>query len=389
MDFIIRNRLIPLLLGLFSINLYVFGCRNIDSSALEEVPLFVGGEEGYHTFRIPAVVTSTSGTLLSFCEGRLEGREDAGNIDIVLKRSEDGGKTWGRLQSVCDDAGNTCGNPTPVVDHTNGTIWLLMTWNLGSDRETQIMDGSAEDTRRVWITRSTDDGQTWDTPKDITGSVKKAHWRWYATGPGNGIQLNHGPYRNRLVIPANHSDHTNADKHPYRSHIIFSDDAGSTWQLGGVLDPTTNESTLVETPDGEMLDNMRSYAGQNRRAVATSRDGGQTWSKIALDSTLVEPICQASMLRYSWPEDGHSRILFSNPASTERENMTIRLSFDEGRSWPIARTLYAGPSAYSSLSVLPGKDIVCLYERGAAHPYETIVFARFTLGWLERSHKAP
>jgi sialidase-1 len=352
------------------------------ASVLEQVDVFVSGEGDYHTYRIPALVSTSDGTLLAFAEGRKGGRSDAGDIDVLLKRSTDNGQTWGSIQIVCDEAANTCGNPAPVVDHETGTIWLLLTWNLGTDKESAIMDGTAEDTRRVLVTSSTDNGSTWGDPTPITETTKRPHWRWYATGPGHGIQLTRGPHQGRLVIPANHSDHTDPDVHPYRSHVVYSDDHGISWHIGGILSPMTNESTLVERSDGSLLDNMRSYAQQNRRAIATSADGGQTWSSVYLDSTLIEPVCQASMLRYSWPDDDRSRMLFSNPASTQRERMTVRMSYDEGETWPVSRMLHAGPSAYSDLTRLPNGRMACFYERGTETPYETLTFARFTLEWL-------
>jgi len=182
------------------------------------------------------------------------------------------------------------------------------------------------------------------------------------------------------VIPANHSDHSDTSKHPYRSHVVFSDDHGRTWQLGGVLDQKTNESTIVELADGRLLDNMRSYHGEHRRAIATSADGGQTWSDVTLDETLIEPVCQANVLRYTFPErDGKSRILFSNPASTGRQMMTVRMSYDEGQTWPVAKLVHAGSAAYSCMTVLADASIGLLYERDG---YRTITFARFDLTWL-------
>ena len=150
---------------------------------MDETDVFVSGEEGYHTYRIPAVVTTPNGTVLAFSEGRKEGRSDAGAIDLLLKRSTDNGSTWGPMQLICDSEGNTCGNPAPVIDHETGTIWLLITWNLGTDTERAIMDGTSEDTRRVFVTSSTDDVQTWAEPTEITSDVKPEHWRGYATGP--------------------------------------------------------------------------------------------------------------------------------------------------------------------------------------------------------------
>jgi sialidase-1 len=351
---------------------------------LKERDLFVAGTSGYHTYRIPVVATSAKGTVLAFCEGRKHNAADTGDVDVLLKRSTDGGETWSEQKLIWSDGTNVCGNPAPVVDGKTGTIWLLLTWNRGSDPESAILQGRSADTRRVFVTRSSDDGVSWEKPREITASVKKPHWRWYATGPANSIQLTRGKHRGRLVVPANHSDHSDATKHHFRSHVIYSDDGGATWQIGGVQEEKTNESTIVELADGSLLHNMRSYHGKNRRAVARSSDGGLTWSAVTLDAALIEPVCQASMLRYAWPEGAkQGAILFSNPASTKREKMTVRLSEDEGVSWPVSRELWAGPAAYSCLGALADGTITCLYERGDKNPYEKIVFARFSEDWLK------
>ncbi|MBL7040081.1 MAG: exo-alpha-sialidase [Pirellulaceae bacterium] len=345
--------------------------------------VFVSGTEGYHTFRIPAIVTTARGTILAICEGRKGGGGDSGDIDIVLKRSADNGQTWSELQVVADHETNTIGNPCPVVDRSTGRIWLPLTWNLGTDHERQIMAGTSEDVRRVYITYSDDDGVTWAPIKDISDTARQPHWRWYATGPGTGIQLTRGQHKGRLVIPANHSDHSDPNLHPYRSHVLISDDHGETWKIGGILDEKTNESTVVELADGRLLENMRSYHGKNRRAVATSDDGGQTWSKVTLDETLIEPVCQANVLRHTFPGDTEkSRILFSNPASTARVMMTVRTSCDEGQTWPVAKLIHAGSAAYSCMTVLPDKSIGLFYERDG---YKRITFARFDLEWLTPS----
>jgi len=186
------------------------------------------------------------------------------------------------------------------------------------------------------------------------------------------------------VIPANHTEMNSQNQPMSRSHVIFSDDHGQTWQIGGIEDEKTNESTIVELSDGSLLQNMRSYHGQNRRAVAISRDGGLNWSPAKLDHALVEPICEASILRCTWPEDGgKNRILFSNPASVKRERLTIRLSYDDCARWPVSRVIQEGPAGYSSLAVLTDQSIVCLFERGKKSPYEKISLARFPLSWLE------
>jgi sialidase-1 len=224
----------------------------------------------------------------------------------------------------------------------------------------------------VWVTRSDDDGVSWAKPAEITKDVKKPGWTWYATGPGVGTRLKNG----RLLIPC---DSKSEGGKVRESHVILSDDGGRSWKLGGVVGPNCNEAQAVELADGSVMLNMRSYQANNRRFVALSKDGGETFTEPAEDPTLIEPVCQASILRLPGPGGG---ILFSNPASTKREKMTVRLSRDEGKTWPHAGVLHAGPAAYSCLVVLPDGGIGCLYERGEKDPYETITFARFDRAWV-------
>ena len=364
-------------------------------AAPDQKPLFVSGRDGYHTYRIPALLTTGKGTLLAFCEGRKDSRSDHGDIDLLIRRSTDGGETWSRQQVVWDDGGNTCGNPCPVLDQETGTIWLLLTHNPGDEGLREILQPGARGTRTVWVTSSEDDGMTWAPPREITATTKKPDWDWYATGPGVGIQLQHGPDKGRLVIPCDYSYpapspdeavHSYGDPPPaFGSHVIYSDDHGKSWHLGGNIQPHANECQVAELTGGRILLNFRSYFGRNLRGRSWSSDGGMTWSEPQDDPQLTGPVCQASLLRYSWPDTGgRSRLLFSNPAATERVRMTVRLSYDEGESWPVSRLLHPGPSAYSSLAVLPDGAIACLYERGDESAYETITLARFSLDWLTR-----
>jgi sialidase-1 len=324
----------------------------------EHAVAWTAGQEGYHTFRIPAVIVAPDGTLLAFCEGRRTSRRDDGDIDLVLKQSRDGGKTWGSLRCLRDDGANTIGNPCPIVDAATKTIWLPFCRN----------------NDRVYVMKSTDSGATWSEPVEITTAVKLPAWSWYATGPGCGIQMKGG----RLVIPCDHKE--NRVQH---SHVFFSDDHGATWKLGGSLPADTDECQVVEREDGSLQLNMRSYHKKSRRAIATSADGGANWSPIRHDPVLIEPVCQASLVRYPNREGvSGTWLLFSNPASTRREKLTVRLSEDGGATWQQAGLLHAGPAAYSALVVLPDGSIGCLYERGNKDPYETIAFARFPLTWL-------
>jgi sialidase-1 len=219
---------------------------------------------------------------------------------------------------------------------------------------------------------STDDGKIWSEPTEITTDVKKPNWTWYATGPVNGIQLNSKKYNGRLVIP---SDHIEADTKKYYSHTIHSDDGGFTWRLGGST-PTdqVNECTIVEFPSGELLLNMRNYNSLRVRQTSRSKNGGETWSALKPDLALIEPICQASMIWYD--KKGRKPFLaFSNPASSNsRSNMTVRISYDKGKTWKLKNVLHEGPSAYSNLVILPNSNLACFYEAGIKSAYEGIVF---------------
>jgi len=336
--------------------------------------LFESGTEGYACYRIPAILTTTNGILLAFAEGRKGGCSDTGDIDLVMKRSEDQGRTWSELMVIRDDGENVCGNPAPVVDRTTGVVYLLSTWNLGEDHESAIIEGTSRDTRRVFVMLSENEGRTWTEPQEITGSVKEDHWTWYATGPCHGIQLKNGTHAGRLLIPC---DHIEAGSEKYFSHVIFSDDHGASWELGGTTpEDQVNECTVAELADGRLMLNMRNYdRSQKSRKVSYSQDGGERWSHLVSDTTLIEPICQASLLSVTAGDEGKHFLLFLNPADKhERQMMTLRISENGGVDWTGSILLHESPSAYSDLTQLPGGDIACLYEAGMDNPYQGIVY---------------
>ena len=365
-----------------------------DPPGFSQQSLFTSGQGGYLFYRIPSAVVTTKGTVIVFAEGRRTPwgpHADSGEINLVARRSTDGGKTFGEPFVVWADGKNTCGNPCAVVDENTGTIILLSTHNLGEDAEGQIHKATSKGTRTIWITTSDDDGVTWSKPREITSQVKRPDWTWYATGPGVGIQLKRGAHKGRLVIPANHSIKDGGDT-AGNSHVIFSDDGGKNWQIGGSPSPREfNESQVVELSDGRVMLNMRNSAPRGRKAApkqrgyAISDDGGVTFAPAQRDAALVEPVCQGSIVRYSWPSEGggKGRILFSNPADdAERVAMTVRVSYDDGKIWPAENLVFKGWSAYSCLVPLPDGTIGLLYEAGGRARYERLEFARLSLEWL-------
>ncbi len=354
-------------------------------SLCKEMTLCTSGEEGYCAYRIPALLTTRQGTVLAFYEGRQNSFRDAGVIHVMLRRSVDGGRTWTSQQVVAAEAGMTCGNPCPVEDRRSGRIVLTFCKNLADGPEGAILKGEAP--RTVWATVSEDDGVTWSAPEEITTTVKLPNWTWYATGPGHGIQLTGG----RLIVPCDHVVHVHEDpaRDPRHSHVIYSDDGGRSWRLGGIVSEGSNECEVVETEDGAVYLNARNPREPGRRAFAWSREGGLTFEPRQVDVSLLEPPlwggCQASLVRVLHSGPGRdSMILFANPVSREevRQNMTLRFSTDECRTWSPGRTLWAGPAAYSDLAIAPDGSILCLYERGDKHPYETLTLARLDPDWL-------
>ena len=332
---------------------------------LEKTELFVARQGGYRRYRIPALVVSVRGTILAFCEARRHTGEDHDEIDILLRRSTDGGRTWEASQLVVTDGDRTCGNPCPVVDRQTGTIILPF----------------CKDSQQVFITLSEDDGITWSEPEEITESVKDPAWSFLGTGPGHGIQLRSG----RLLIPcwSDSSPGPVTWRNPspsigkiQSSFAIYSDDGGRTWERGEEMtEDASDECAVVELEDGSVYMNMRSRQDRRCRAFARSADEGRTWSTVEYDPTLPEPSCQGSLVRLD-----ERRVALSHPSNTRaRTHLTIRLSSDECHTWPVARIVDSGFAAYSDLAVSQ-RHVLCLYE---AESYGSLVLARFSTDWLQ------
>jgi len=357
------------------------------ASVPERIDVFAGRKDGYFAYRIPSFIAAPNGDLLVFCEARKNNLYDDGDIDLLMKRSTDGGSTWLKQQLIYEEGGDAhikYGNPTAVVDEETGVIWLAANRDYLTER-------GARAGGTLVLFRSDDSGRSWSKPIDITASIKGPDWGHHAFGPGIGIQLRHGPYKGRLSLPANFRRSFNK-RQPSYSHVILSDDHGKTWKLGGTLGDYTNECQIAEIiQQGKpgLLINMRNHWGRGgfpkksgKRLVARSFDGGESWSAETMDPALPEPPCQASLYRYSFAtNDEPSRLLFANPIGPGRANLRVRLSLDEGRTWPHGKLIAIGSTAYSCMARLPDNQVGIIYERSN---YQRISFSAFPVDWLSR-----
>ncbi len=345
--------------------------------------LFEAGEDGYAVFRIPGIVVTTKGTVLAYCVGR-KTPGDWADIDIYLRRSTNGGRTWEPRKKLGDVGTSTVDNPTAIVDRETGAIHMLY----------QV------DYARAFYVRSDDDGQSFSEPMEITSVFEEFRreydWNVIAPGPGHGIQLENG----RLIVPVWLSNGGHRHR-PSIVSVIYSDDHGRTWHRGDVVVRTDeqfinpSETVAVELTDGRVMLNIRNECPRQRRLVSFSADGATGWTKPVFDEALFEPICFGSIQRFSSkPASAENRILFVNPnsGSRARQNLTVRISYDEGRSWPVQKVIEPGIAGYSDLAVGLDGAIYCLYERGGlgGNHYHTqgITVARFSLQWLTDGNRS-
>jgi len=360
---------------------------------LEKSEVFPPGLNGIARYRIPGIVVTTKGTVLAYAEARKNSSSDWGEIEIHLRRSTDGGKTWDAGKHIAHHGarleGNphkkeggekeqTVNNPVAIVDRETGAIEFLYCINYA----------------RCYSMRSVDDGVTWSAPVDITASFEpvraKYDWKVIATGPGHGIQIKSG----RLVVPIWLAYGKEGDHGPSAAATIFSDDHGKTWQAGDLCLPNEgdfvnpNETMITELSDGRVMLVSRSGSKANRKLITTSPDGARHWTKPVFHTQLWEPVCMASIVAHpSKP----GTLIFSNPHTLKldkdgkevpagrgkRENLCIKLSRDDGKTWPVNKVFDPGKAAYSDLAVLPDGTVLCLYEADT-----NIVCARFNLEWL-------
>lgn len=371
----------------------------ISTSGIAQVkyrPVFVSGQEGHQSYRIPAIVTLKNGDLLAFAEGRVHNAGDFGDVNIVLKRSSNQGKTWSSLKTVVDYAQFQAGNPAPVVDLTDpkypeGRLFLF--YNTGNNHEGEVRKGNG--LREVWYKTSVDGGLNWSEPVNITLQVHRPKmpqlnpnynfeqdWRSYANTPGHAMQFDQGVYKGRIFIAANHSagapQKAGTD---YVAHGYFTDDHGATFRLSeNVSFPGSNEAMAAQLSGDAMVMNMRNQQGDVRqRIIAISNNGGQSWDQTYFDPNLPDPVCQGSTLSYL-DKRGKRILLVCNAADVKkRDHLMLRVSEDDGKSWIKNMVLAQSPQTYKGSDYAAYSDIVRIKDNRIGvlfenDEYKTIVF---------------
>ena len=376
---------------MFKIFLPIFFLLNCFRLNAQEntVPVYISGTEGYKSFRIPAMIQSPTGELLAFAEGRVNNSGDFGNVDIVLKRSKDLGKTWSNLTVVADNGNMQAGNPAPVVDlsdpdYPQGRIFLF--YNTGNNHEGEISKGNG--VKNCFYKTSVDGGITWSSANDITLQVHRPNqpllnpqyiysedWRCYANTPGHAMQFQSGIYKGRIFVAANHSagQPQKAAKH-YLAHGYYSDDHGKTFKLGNSLSILgSNESIAAELSGNRLMMNSRNQSGDIKaRIISISSDGGATWDSSYFDNNLIDPVCQGSILNIGVKHGKNILAFCNNVDVTRRNNLTLSISYDEGKTWKKHFLIYNNKSvllqnfdysAYCDLIKLDNKQVGILFEK--------------------------
>jgi hypothetical protein len=340
--------------------------------------LFSGGDGGSSNYRIPALATAMDGSLIAATDKRWESESDLpAHIDVVIRRSTDLGRTWSPAVTIAgNDTQTGFGDPALVVNRKNGEIICLLASNRG------FYNSTSADPIRIYLSKSTDHGVTWSIPRDITPQLYGVEsqnpitrsWQGAFVTSGSAIQLHSG--RLMAAMPVRETTGRSVS-----TFVIYSDDNGTTWKVSPARSTSMgSEAKLVELYTGQVLMSIRN---QGYRIFALSKDPLQSWGNPYVQKDITDPACNGDMIRYTSVIDGFNknRLLHSIPYSGTRKNVSVLLSYDEGITWPVRKTIYLGASAYSAMAILPDGTIGIYYEVGEYETYQ-MYFARFSLNWL-------
>jgi sialidase-1 len=348
-----------------------------DRAVFAQIDLFRQGDDGINTYRIPALVETEKGTLIAVADARYDNSRDLpGHIALAMRRSFNGGRDWEPMRIILAVKSGGVGDASLLVDRSTGRIWCFHNYGPPGIGFQTAKAGAktGPTTLQFHAMYSDDDGVSWSEPVDLTPQVKDPSWQAMFSTSGTDIQTSTG----RFLVPLVVRD----DKGVIRSRNAYSDDHGKTWKSGESIGDGTDESHNVELKDGIILQNMRNG---KTRAVAQSNDGGASFGPVSHDAALVDPSCNAGITHY---RNGKTDVLlFTNAASTKRENLMVKASYDEGLTWSLERTINPGPSSYSTVIPLRDGSIGVLYERGDTYAAERITFARFNFDWIAQPHK--
>ena len=354
---------------------------------MEKKDIFVAA--GRSHYRIPSICVSSGGVVLCFANRRMDTAADGPNeVHVVMRRSTDGWRNWEPIKDLFAQEGWDAAMGTATLDSGTGTVMVSYGRSPRDDfAAVRAEKGFLESGDFMAVSR--DEGKTWINEKMVI-NPDASGCRGHSHGSAPGIALCCGPHQGRLLAPARFQNKPGEELHTLQNHhyncTLYSDDHGKTWETSGPVQVGTGEGCLAELSDGAIYYNSRAYFLDGKRRIARSYDGGETFRDFGVDHFLIEPKaggCNAGMTGY--PKElsgGEDWILFSNPANDERKRLTIYLSRDGGRTWPVSKVVHEGPAAYSSMAVSADGTVFVLYENGEKHPYEKISMVRFNLKWL-------
>ncbi len=331
----------------------------------KRIDLFHEGDGGVHTYRIPALIETRKGKLLAVCDARHDSSHDMpARISLVLRTSEDRGRSWSGMVTLRKVPEGGVGDASLLLDRRTGRIWCFHSYGPPAIGWETAQPGArtGSTTFQFHAMHSDNEGASWSEPVDLTPQVKDPEWQAIFATSGTHIQTSTGRYLVPMVV--------RDAQGVVSSRNACSDDAGRTWKIGAAIGPGTDESKCVELDGGVIMQNMRNGP---TRAIALSHDGGITFGPVTHNAALIDPVCNAAITRY------RNLLIFTNAASSRRENLTLKVSANQGNTWIVGKVLHPGPAAYSTLLVLRDHSIAVLYENGETSAYSQITFERFSL----------